>query len=256
MTLRTLRPAADPPELVRRPGLTRILVIVLTGPLLGGCGDAPPPGSTSGGPADPWTVVYSCPDGFRFGARFREDSATVDLGPRTSTLGRVPSGSGARYEGNGVVLWSWGEEASLERDAVRHRGCQGTPAAGPWEEARLLGVEFRAVGQEPGWVLELHREGWLRIVADYGALTAVVEDPERVADETGAVVYRGEARGGEVTTVIREAPCRDTMSGEAFSYSVVLELNGRELWGCGRVTGERGPLHEDRRTTTPGREPE
>jgi heat shock protein HslJ len=115
-----------------------------------------------------------------------------------------------------------------------------TIAATPWEQARLRGAEFRAVGQEPGWSLELDQDGQVRFAGDYGRtrLAGATQEPTR--DDAGAITFRAQPEGRDLTVVIRETPCRDTMSGESFSHSVTVRLDGGEMTGCGRTlsTGE------------------
>jgi len=105
-----------------------------------------------------------------------------------------------------------------------------------WRQAQRRGVSFRAIGQEPGWLLEI-TSGWeILLVTDYGQ--------ERSSfPYVKPVVYGAEQRtefvlAGESTIVeIRAEPCRDTMSGEAFALSVTIRLPDRRLQGCGRALG-------------------
>jgi hypothetical protein len=98
--------------------------------------------------------VYTCADGFRFSTRPRNDSIVVSLPEGAVSLPPVTAASGARYWGGGVTFWSKGPEAGLEMPGATRSGCHGRPAGNPWEEALLLGIDFRALGQEPGWVLD------------------------------------------------------------------------------------------------------
>lgn len=103
-----------------------------------------------------------------------------------------------------------------------------------WLEARERGVEFRAVGQEPGWVVEIGSEQ-LTVLTNYAADTLVADVPVPVMDSTTwTTSYRVSADNVDVRVDIRDEPCADTMSGERFSATVTLELNGTVLHGCGR----------------------
>lgn len=198
--------------------------------------DAPPANPTTPLP-DPTganAYVYTCPDDFRFSVRLRDDSAHVRLPARTVTLPHVESASGARYEAEGVLFWSKGSEASLETSSGARTGCQGRPAATPWEEAAFLGIEFRAVGNEPGWVLEIDEQQWMRYVGDYGAIRVLAPVPEPVLSDDGTRTLTARTEAHTLEAVIREAPCSDTMSGEAFTHTVSVRLGGREVQGCGR----------------------
>jgi heat shock protein HslJ len=120
-------------------------------------------------------------------------------------------------------------------------GTTGTP----WEQARLRGVEFRAIGQEPGWNLEIDQGREIRYVGDYGDTNITVPAPDADVDSAGAIVYHATNNAHELHIVIRPTACQDVMSGEAFTHSVSLTVDGRELQGCGRVlsTGELTNTH-------------
>lgn len=113
-------------------------------------------------------------------------------------------------------------------------------AATPWEQARLSGVEFRAIGQEPGWNLDIDQGREIRYVGDYGNTRVTVPTPEPDIDSAGTIVYHAQTAAHDLRVVIRETPCQDTMSGEEFTHSVTVMVGGREVQGCGRVlmTGE------------------
>jgi uncharacterized membrane protein len=103
-----------------------------------------------------------------------------------------------------------------------------------WHKAKLRGVAFRAIGQEPGWLLEITNGEEILLVTDYGSTRTSMPYVE-------PVVYQEERRtqyvvGDYNTTIeIRGEPCTDTMSGESFEVSVTLFLNNKELHGCGRA---------------------
>lgn len=111
------------------------------------------------------------------------------------------------------------------------------PAATPWEEAAREGIEFRAIGQEPGWTLDIHRERWLRLTADYGALQVLFPASAPRISPGPPHTETWNARSGnlELHAVIIETDCTDVMSGERFSHTVTVRFDGRELAGCGRV---------------------
>ena len=103
-----------------------------------------------------------------------------------------------------------------------------------WHAAKLRGVAFRAVGQEPGWLLEITNGEEILLVTGYGSNRHSMPYVE-------PIVYQDERRTQYVleehdTIVeIRGEPCTDIMSGESFEVSVTLFLDGKELHGCGRA---------------------
>ncbi len=222
---------------------TRSIPLVLLA--AGACSAAPAPDpQTPGTPSA--THVYACPGGYDFTARVLGERATLVLADRTVELRQVPAASGARYAGDGFEFWNRGDEASLETPAGSHAGCRERPAQGPWEAARLRGADFRAVGQEPGWVLEIEEGRRITFATDYGETRVQAPAPAPEVDSgTGRATYR--ARGGAhaLTVVVERAPCSDIMSGEHYPRTVRVTLDGREHAGCGmpltpaegRVTG-------------------
>ena len=103
-----------------------------------------------------------------------------------------------------------------------------------WHQAKLRGVAFRAIGQEPGWLLEITNGEEILLLTDYGSTRTSMPYVE-------PVVYQEERRtqyvvGDYNTTIeIRGEPCTDVMSGESFEVSVTLFLNNKELHGCGHA---------------------
>ena len=103
----------------------------------------------------------------------------------------------------------------------------------PWEAARERGVDFRAVGQEPGWWLEISGRD-LELAVDYGERRLTLRDPKRELDH-GHRVYRGTADGHAVEVTLEKRRCEDAMSGETFTTTVTVEVDGETYRGCGRT---------------------
>jgi uncharacterized membrane protein len=105
----------------------------------------------------------------------------------------------------------------------------------PWEAARRRGVDYRALGQEPGWFLEIDHSAQLRLVYDYGERAVTASAPEPRAD--GARTTYEVTSPAAVSVVIERRPCSDVMSGLPFPDSVVVTVSDRELHGCGQQLG-------------------
>lgn len=104
-----------------------------------------------------------------------------------------------------------------------------------WDEARQRGVDFRALGNEPGWVLEI-RDAPVRIdlSVDYGQTTHAFTDVTREAG-SARTTYRAQHGAHSLEVVLEDLSCEDTMSGEAFETTVAVRLDGETLHGCGRT---------------------
>jgi putative lipoprotein len=111
---------------------------------------------------------------------------------------------------------------------------ESPPAPPSIRDARARGVEFRASGNEPGWVLEMFADR-LVFVGDYGATRASTPRPAlQEQPGSGERAYAAVTEAHRLTVRVRRAPCVDTMSGEQFEASVEVELDGRPYRGCGR----------------------
>src|SRR5574341_1219262 len=102
----------------------------------------------------------------------------------------------------------------------------------PWDDARRRGVDFRAIGQEPGWLLEIDNEKSMYLLADYGEKKITAPAPAPRRDSAGTITYDTTAEGHHLTAVIRTRVCRDAMSGEELTHEVTVTLDGKQYRGC------------------------
>ncbi len=142
--------------------------------------------------------------------------------------------------------------ASAERITVLEVACAGASWTAPG--ARLIGIDaaralapwdgvffelardrdFRAVGQEPFWHLEIHKGKQLRFTYDLGEREAVTPAPQPEIDPAkGARVYHAVTEANDLRVAIEPAPCSDVMSGKPFETTVTVTLNGQTYHGCG-----------------------
>lgn len=179
--------------------------------------------------------VYDCGLDARFVVRPLGDSVRVQRDLYSAVLPRVPAASGERYERDGRLFWSRGSEARFDTPDGSFAGCRGVFAESPWQVSHLLGYDFRAVGQEPGWVVEIDHDRRMHVLADYGEIDFYTAAPRVEAGREGERVHRGASDRGEVVVTVREQSCEDVMSGEPFPRAVTLSFAGRRLNGCGRA---------------------
>ena len=102
-----------------------------------------------------------------------------------------------------------------------------------WHAAKLRGVACRAIGQEPGWLLEIKNGEEILIVTDYGQNKKSHPYVEPQEDKAGRkTVFQVDANS---SVLIEGKPCTDSMSGESFQTTVTLRLGEQTLEGCGRA---------------------
>jgi membrane-bound inhibitor of C-type lysozyme len=189
------------------------------------------------------TIVYDCQSNageFSFTTRTRSGEIALWLPPRFErsylVLAQVRAASGARYEADGVVVWSKGNEAYLEVDGESIRGCAENRYASIWEHAKLSGIDFRGVGNEPGWVLEIRNADSIRFEYDYGQSEVSAPAPEPQTDVSNRTsVWAAQGDAGEFIVTVEGISCNDTMSDHTFGSRVTVLLGDREFHGCGRA---------------------
>jgi membrane-bound inhibitor of C-type lysozyme len=182
------------------------------------------------------TYVYECSDGYSFVARIEGEKAWLFLPEKTISLPHVPSGSGAKYSEDQITYRSKGDEALLEIGSEKHTKCKNNRVMAIWEDAKLRGVDFRAIGNEPGWNLEIMMSDKIVFVGNYGQnrYEFITTGPS-TDQQTRTTVYKVQNDKHEMSVIIIGRRCRDTMSGEAFETTVTVILDGKQYRGCGKA---------------------
>ncbi|ANP45315.1 COG3650 family protein [Candidatus Viadribacter manganicus] len=103
-----------------------------------------------------------------------------------------------------------------------------------WETARAAGVDLRAIGQEPGWIVDIYTQGRIVALLDYGQTHLEFPLPEPTAPTEDATRFETQADGHALSITYRRLPCQDAMSGESYPATVEVIFDGRTLNGCGR----------------------
>lgn len=112
-------------------------------------------------------------------------------------------------------------------------------ALAPWDGvffALERDHDYRGVGQEPGWQLEIRQGDEMRFTYDYGKGTAVTPAGRGDLDaRTGTRTFRASSGADDLRVEIVPVSCNDSMSGRAFPATVTVTLNGRTFRGCGEA---------------------
>lgn len=105
-------------------------------------------------------------------------------------------------------------------------------AASTAEVQRLGNADFRAVGNEPAWHMDIANGDKILLITNYG--NQRYEFPATQPDSAnGRKVYDVSSAGHHLTTVIEEKSCNDSMSGKAFVATVTVTIDGKKYTGCG-----------------------
>lgn len=129
-----------------------------------------------------------------------------------------------------------GDEATLTLAGTDQRTCRVNRGL---QAARERGVDYRAVGQEPGWVLDIISGDRFILEYAYGEkrLEAPWTKPDRLPaakSHGGGLQYDAQSDSGRLTVVILDKPCQDAMSGRDYPDTVHVTLGDMRLSGCGR----------------------
>ncbi len=201
---------------------------------------APEAGLPPETPFEATTGVYRCPG---------EEAVTIVTRTVPHGLGVFlpPTFSGDAYQvlteaasgafANETLSLQRGErEISLQSGALTLGPCPLDHRASIWEHAKLNGVDFRATGNEPGWVLEIRHGESIDLRYDYGAgqlaLPVLDERSDPEGRETRILAGEGDQ---QVVVLLRGETCQDTMADEQYETRVVIAFAGRRLQGCGQA---------------------
>lgn len=181
------------------------------------------------------TWVFVCPDESSFVVRATDSEAWVfRAGSLSLRLEAVPSAMPLRYGHGDIQLVIDEDNGTLSESGKQTITCRNDRRRAVWEHAKLDGVDFRGVGNEPPWILEIREMSRFLLITDYGANRIERSLPEPVSDNARNMT-RWDA--GDVQVEITAAICHDSMTGEAMNSRVLIHWQEKVLKGCGR------PLH-------------
>jgi membrane-bound inhibitor of C-type lysozyme len=183
--------------------------------------------------------VWECADGQTLVMRnlFREKAVAIDFHDGTRRLDQAISASGAKYADAVVSFWTKGSTATLERQGTAPVQCEERRAASLREDARVRGVVYRALGNEPGWVLEVGPASRLSWTTNWGQDRFDFEQAQATTAPDGATVYTAQQGDVSIRASIKAGRCVDDGEVE-FDHVVTVESGGQTLRGCGtRLNG-------------------
>ena len=190
-------------------------------------------GAGNAATASPLPTNWQCGD-LRVGAAFDNvaNNVTLTYGGRSRVLPLATSGSGARYADDaGNEFWTKGDSGTLTLDGEKHE-CTRTNLASPWDDARSRGVAFRAVGNEPGWLVEVGSGDAppLHAQLDFGSRKLDIASVRARAQGDG---WTGKsANGTQVELIVERKACQDD-AGTTFDITAQLRAGGKTYDGCG-----------------------
>ena len=184
----------------------------------------------------PKTYVFECPNKERFTVRFENNNALLFLPMGFVTIPRVQSVSGAKYSDGKTTVWHRGEQAIVNLGGKPMGNCINNPKEVAWERARLDGVNLRAVGNNPGWYLEITNDKSIVFVTDNNKkrYDFPFVSPE-LSSAVAKTIYETKKDRQQLIVVTTGQECRDLASGQVYERTVTLKFDGKSYSGCGRV---------------------
>jgi membrane-bound inhibitor of C-type lysozyme len=204
-----------------------------------GCRSTAPDPAQSSGPR-PNTLqahVWNCADGTVIHTRnlTAPSAITLRIGSETRTLPQVRAASGVRYEDAMMQFWTKGNGATFQRKPGDATDCREVRAQSLREDARVRGITFRGVGNEPGWLLEIGPENRVMFEDGYGSVRVLFQSlPPKKDTRPGVTIYENTSSAYRMKATLLLQNCTDTMSDESFPYTVEVEIEGARRRGCGQ----------------------
>jgi membrane-bound inhibitor of C-type lysozyme/uncharacterized membrane protein len=179
------------------------------------------------------TLVYDC-DGYQFSARIGPGETALWLPEGYVVLSQVRSPSGTLYEEGDVSFWSHNSELLLYVGERSYQNCQLRPELAPWEDARLRGIDFRAVGDTPHWSLEIRQGQQLFFIGESATQRVVVPDVDTHTD-AAMRSHHGTTAAHDLGVTILAAPCSlESDTATTYPNQVAVTLDGATYMGCGQ----------------------
>jgi putative lipoprotein len=184
-----------------------------------------------GVPAQARTLVYDCQNLATVTLRVYPDSVEVRA-PGESAITLPLAGSNpVRYANETTTLSGLNESVRID-GPLGHLVCRSAPAEVPWAEARLRGIDFRAVGDAPDWTLDIDEGARVEFVANHGA-TRLVGVPAQSQTSAQRMTVTATSGGHALQVAIERRTC--TNSAGTTTQATIVTLDGTTYAGCGRA---------------------
>ena len=180
------------------------------------------------------TYAWECERNFAFVARREGDAMWLFLPGHAVQLPRIEDSSGDSYRGKDIRFLQNNGQAQLTLPNQHYEHCQNNRQRAAWENARLNGVDFRASGNAPDWILELTLDGDMQLLTGTGHKHYDFPTPEPVVLESARkTLYSAQNKSHQIIVELNGTPCRDPITGEPREVTVNISLDNRLMKGCG-----------------------
>lgn len=202
---------------------------------LAACADSDLPTTTRPGSTSVFVCEIPGESSFEFTVRFGPGELAAWL-PRQFerpylVLALRDDDGSAEYAEGDVSIRLRGDVADLGVGQSLYENCRRDAERSAWEHAKLTGVDFRATGDDPDWVLEIRNKreiSWI-VTADGIDVRATAAAVEQRGDMG---IYRAPTGSGMLEIQVGGAACP---AGGLDGSAVAVFLEGVMYPGCGRA---------------------
>ena len=104
----------------------------------------------------------------------------------------------------------------------------------PMARPRLEGTDWLAIGNEPGWRVEVNEGERLTYDGDYGAVRIMTPAPPAAMADDGTRSWTIRTDAHRLTLELAPIACQDDMAGTPYPLTARLVVDGKALRGCAR----------------------
>ena len=131
-----------------------------------------------------------------------------------------------------LLNFSLSAETNTSRGTLSNSEHDGITAT--FERARSEGVLFRAIGNEPGWTLEISSDKEVLFLTSLGEDKTHFEVIDKFS-EYGSTEYKMRSKQNHLLVRIEKRRCRDTMVDRVYESTVYINFDGVYMKGCGKA---------------------
>ena len=184
------------------------------------------------------TYVWECERNFAFVAHQEGNAIWLFLPDHAVQLPAVKNNSGSSYRSTDISFDYRDGQATLELPEGRYEHCRNNAQRAAWEHAKLSGVDFRATGIAPDWILEITLDGNMRLInKSDGSNYRFVTPKPLVLENERKTLYSTQNKAHQIIVELVGKQCRDINTGVTREVTVNISIDDQKLQGCG------GALH-------------
>ena len=166
---------------------------------------------------------------------------TLDYDPMKIVSGRRYAVRAEIRDAGGRLLWVTDTHMPLPPPGSPGMAIMLVQVAGAGDETpppmarpRLEGTDWLAIGNEPGWRVEVNEGERLTYDGDYGAVRIMTPAPPAAMADDGTRSWTIRTDAHRLMLELAPIACQDDMAGTSYPLTARLVVDGKALRGCAR----------------------